>query len=334
LSAYSAAIIPAELLVARGLFLIAAALAAACGASGGPAPYPSAPIELVVPFQPGGGSDNLARTLQDIVGRERLVPQPLTVSNRSGGSGAVGLAYVAGRRGEGHTLLTLTDALVSLGVQPRYNGPTVRDLTLVAILALDELTIVVPSRSPFRSIDEVIAFAKANPRKLTFSTEAVGGGDHVLGLLVERATGGSFTYVHTRGGAEAMQNVVGGHVDLAGPNPSEMISPWKAGLVRPLAVAARARLPMMPDVPTLEEQGIRVEHHQLRAIALPGGAPAEAVRYWESTLGQVTRSARWRAAYLERFALTPSFTIGDEARAFLARLEEVNRAALAPAEGR
>ena len=94
----------------------------------------------------------------------------------------------------------------------------------------------------FKAIEEVIAFAKANPGKLTFSTESQGGGDHVLGILIERATGASFTYVHTRGGAEAMQNLVGGHVDLAGPNPSEMLSQWKGGLARPLVVSAPERV--------------------------------------------------------------------------------------------
>jgi putative tricarboxylic transport membrane protein len=309
-------------------WLVAAASTIACQGSGEPPSYPNAPIEIVVPFQPGGASDNLARTIQDIVGRDRLVSQPIAVSNRSGGSGAIGLAYVAGRRGDGHTLVTLNDALISLGVQPQYSGPTVRDVAVVAVVALDELVLVVPARSRFTSIDEVIAFSKANPRTLTLSTEAVGGGDHVLGTLIERATGASFTYVHTRGGAEAMQNVVGGHVDLAGPNPSETLAQWKAGLVRALAVAAPQRLAIMPDVPTLKERGIDVEHRMVRGIALPGGAPPAAVQYWEAVLGKVTQTERWRTNYLERFALTPHFETGDEARAIISRIEEVNRAAL------
>jgi putative tricarboxylic transport membrane protein len=313
---------------------IVAACLAACTAGDRQAPYPSRAIDIVVPFPPGGGSDNLARTVQDIVERERLAAQPVTVSNRSGGSGAVGLAYVAGRSGDGYTLVTLNDPLVSLGVQRHYSGPTLRDLTIVAILALDEMVIVVPTNSKFQTIEEVIAFAKANPGKLTFSTEAQGGGDHVLGILIERATGASFTYVHTRGGAEAMQNLVGGHVDLAGPNPSEMLSQWKAGLAQPIVVSAPARIAMMPDVPTLEERGIAVVHRMMRGVALPGGAPADALRFWETALTKVTATERWRTNYLERLALTPYFKTGDEARAFLARHEALNRDALNPAETR
>jgi putative tricarboxylic transport membrane protein len=313
--------------------LVATCLAA-CTAGDGQAPYPSRAIDIVVPFPPGGGSDNLARTVQDLVERERLSAQPVTVSNRSGGSGAVGLAYVAGRRGDGYTLVTLNDPLVSLGVQKHYTGPTLRDLTIVAILALDEMAIVVPTKSRFQTIDDVIAFAKANPGKLTFSTEAQGGGDHVLGILIERATGASFTYVHTRGGAEAMQNLVGGHVDLAGPNPSEMLSQWKAGLARPLVVSAPARIAMMPEVPTLEERGVKVVHRMMRGVALPGGAPADALRFWETALAKLTATERWRTNYLERFALTPYFKAGDDARAFLAQHEALNRDALNPAETR
>jgi putative tricarboxylic transport membrane protein len=305
----------------------------ACTSAGRQTPYPSHAIDIVVPFPPGGGSDNLARTVQDIVGREKLSPQPVTVSNRSGGSGAVGLAYAAARRGDGYTLVTLNDPLVSLGVQPHYSGPTVRDLTIIAILALDEMAIVVPAKSRFQTIEEVIAFAKANPGKLTFSTEAQGGGDHVLGVLLERATGASFTYVHTRGGAEAMQNLVGGHVDLAGPNPSEMLSQWKAGLARPLVVSAPARIALMPDVPTLEERGIKVVHRMMRGLALPGGAPDDALRFWEQALERLTATAPWRN-YLERFALTPFFKTGSEARAFLEQHEALNRDALSPAETR
>jgi putative tricarboxylic transport membrane protein len=318
----------------RSCTALVATCLAACTAGDGQAPYPSRAIDIVVPFPPGGGSDNLARTVQDLVERERLSAQPVTVSNRSGGSGAVGLAYVAGRRGDGYTLVTLNDPLVSLGVQKHYTGPTLRDLTIVAILALDEMAIVVPTKSRFQTIDEVIAFAKANPGKLTFSTEAQGGGDHVLGILIERATGASFTYVHTRGGAEAMQNLVGGHVDLAGPNPSEMLSQWKAGLARPLVVSAPARIAMMPDVPTLEERGVRVVHRMMRGVALPGGAPADALRFWEAALAKLTATDRWRTNYLERFALTPYFKAGDEARAFLAQHEALNRDALTPAETR
>ena len=88
-----------------------------------------------------------------------------------------------------------------------------------------------------------------------------------------------------------MQNLVGGHIDLAGPNPSEMLAQWKGGLARPLAVSAPERVAIMPDVPTLKERGIDVVHRMMRGVALPGEAPAEAVRYWEAALAKETGAA-------------------------------------------
>jgi putative tricarboxylic transport membrane protein len=117
-------------------------------------------------------------------------------------------------------------------------------------------------------------------------------------------------------------------VDLAGPNPSETLSQIKSGLVRALAVSAPARLAILPDVPTLKETGIDVEHRMLRGIALASGAPDRVVQYWEDVLRRVTETERWRTQYLDRFALTPHFLTGDEARRFVEQLETVNRETL------
>jgi len=314
-----------DLRFAVTLQVAAAVMLGACSSSNQARAYPNAAIDIVVPFQPGGGSDNLARAIQDVVAREQLVAQPITISNRSGGSGAVGLAYVAARDNDPYSLVTLNDPMLSLSFQPGYTGPTVKDVRVVAILALDDEMLVVPSASRFRAIHEVVAEARARPRTLTLATEASGGGDHILGGLIELATGATFTYVHTRGGAEAMQHVSGGHVDLAGPNPSEGLSQLRGGLVRALAVSSPERLALLPDVPTLRESGINVEYRMFRAIAIPKNAPDDAVRFWENVLRRVTESDRWRTQYIERFALTSFFRTGDDARAFLTRLEVVNR---------
>jgi tripartite-type tricarboxylate transporter receptor subunit TctC len=119
----------------------------ACAGSGSSRAYPSGPIDIVVPAPPGGGSDNLARAIQGVVAENKLVPQPITVTNRAGGSGAVGLGYVVGRPKDPYTILTLNDVMVSLALQPGYSGPTVHDVKALAILALDEVMIVVPASS-------------------------------------------------------------------------------------------------------------------------------------------------------------------------------------------
>ena len=301
---------------------------AACSPRGDSASYPSQPIELVVPFQAGGGSDTLARTIQSIAVEERLVPVPINIVNRAGGAGAIGLAHVAARKGDAHTLMTVIDTAVAVPLQPNYSGPSFRDLTMIAVLALDDMLIVVPAQSPFRTIDDLIAHAKTRPGTLTLATNAAGGEDHIFGGMIERAAGVKFTYVHTRGGAEAMQNVMGGHVDVAVPNPSETLGQLQGGLVRALAVASSARLPILPDVPTLKERGIDVEYRMFRGIAMPAGVPPQVVSYWSGILEKVTRSDRWARDYLAKLALTPHFLGPAEAVPFMTSLEQTYRTTL------
>jgi putative tricarboxylic transport membrane protein len=311
------------------LVLIALLLAsAACARSEQSGSYPRTAIEFIVPFQPGGGSDVLARNIHAIVTRERMMPVPINVVNKPGGAGAVGLANVAARRGDPHTLMTLIDTVIAVPLQPDYKGPTWRDLTVVAILALDDMLVVVPAASPFETIEELIAHAKAHPGKLKLATNAAGGEDHIYGGLIEAAAGVKFTYVHTRGGAEAMQHIVGGHVDVVVPNPSETLSQLEGRLVRALAVGAPERLPILPDVPTLKERGVDVEYRMFRGIGLPGEVPAEAVTYWQTLLDKVVASPAWKRDYIDKLAVTPHVKKGDEAVQFLAGMEQLYRKTL------
>lgn len=319
--------IPGGLPCAARLLAVAAALAAAC-APGGAGPYPSGPIELVVPFQAGGGSDTLARTIQTIAAEERLVPVPINVVNRTGGAGAVGLAYVASKKGDPSTLMTTIDTVLAVPLQAGYTGPSYRDLTTLAVLALDDMLVVVPANSPHETIEGLVAYAKANPGRVTLATNAAGGEDHIFGGMIERATGARFTYVHTRGGAEAMQNVMGGHVDVAVPNPSEALGQAQGGLVRVLAVAAPERLDILPDVATLRERGIDVEYRMFRGIAMPAGVPPDVVAYWAAVLARVTQSERWKRDYVRKLELTPHFRGPADALTFMASLEATYRSTL------
>jgi putative tricarboxylic transport membrane protein len=190
------------------------------------------------------------------------------------------------------------------------------------------MLVVVPKKSAFQTIEDVIAAATAHPGRVKLATESAGGVDHIFGGLIERATGVKFTYVHTRGGSEAMQNVIGGHVDIAVPNPGEAIAFWQSGFIRVLAVGSAKRLALLPDVPTLKERGIDVEHQVFRGIALPPGVSADAVSYWSDTLTRVIRSSRWTRDYVGPLALTASFKGPTDAASFLATTEKTYRSTL------
>lgn len=295
-------------------------LLSACGAGGAGGKYPSSPIEFVVPYNAGGGSDNLARNIQAIIDANKMVSQPINIVNKPGGGGGVGIAYVAGKKGDSHTLVTFIDAAISQPLLPENKSqPSYKELTILGILALDEFLVCVPNQSQFKTIQELISFGKANPGKLKLSTASANGEDHVFGALIEKATGAKFTYVHTTGGAQAMQNLVGAHVDIAVPNPSETMSQAEGKLVRCLAVAGDKRLtiPEFKDVPTLKEAGIDVKFQMFRGVAAPAGLPDSAVKYWEGVLKKVHEDKGWQKNYIEKFGLNPNFLIGKDAIALV-----------------
>lgn len=308
--------------------VIAATIAGCGGASSGAGKYPSGPVEFVVPFKPGGGSDNMARMITSIFEQEKLVSQPVSIVNKDGGAGAVGMNYAAAKKADTHTLLTTIDAAVSVPLQPDYKGMTIKDLTVIATLAMDDFLVVVPANSPHKTIEELIAFAKANPGKLKLATASAGGEDHVFGSMIEKATGAKFTYVHTKGGSEAMQEVVGSHVDIAVPNPSETLSQLEGKLVRALAVGSAKRLEILKDIPTLKEKSINVEFQMFRAVSMPAGVPQDVVKYWENVFKKATETERWKKDYLMKFGLTPNFKTGKDALDIVMKTEANYRTAL------
>lgn len=299
--------------VAAALLAMMLVLSACSGVGGSSSKYPSQPIEFVVPYKAGGGSDNMARMITAIIEANKLVSTPINIVNKDGGAGTVGLNYAAAKTKDPHTLMTTIDAAVSVPLQPDYKGFSIKDFTVVATLAMDDFLVVVPAKSPFNTIEDLIKFAKANPKKLKLATAAAGGEDHVFGSIIEKAAGIQFEYVHTKGGAEAMQLVVGGHVDIAVPNPSETLSQMEGKLVRALAVGSAKRLDILQDIPTMKEKGYDVEFQMFRAISLPAGVSDDVVKYWEGVFKKVTESDKWKNDYIKKFGLTPNFKTGKEA---------------------
>jgi putative tricarboxylic transport membrane protein len=309
-------------LVAGGV-LVAVVL---CGAGGlaAPAWQPARPVEFVAPYAPGGGSDVLARTIASIVEAERLSPVPLVVVNRVGGGGTVGTTYVAGKRGNPHTLLTFISGQVS-GALVARGAATWRDLTLIARLAIDEELIYVKADSPFRTLRDVVAAAQQRPGAVTIAGTATGQEDHMVTRLFERAAGIRLRYVPFQSGGEVMAALMGGQVDMAWANPNEAAPQWEARQVRALAVAREARLPDMPDVPTFREQGYDVTFEMFRGVAAPPDLPPAAVAFYETMLRRMTESARWKDGYLRRYMLTDAWMGSREFTAFVARQEEMFR---------
>lgn len=283
---------------------------------------PSKPVQFVVPYAPGGGSDVLARSIANVIQTGRLNPTPLVVMNQAGGSGTVGTTAVAQARGNDAMLLTFISGQVAGPLVAGKGAATYKDLTLIANLAIDEQVIIVKTDSPFKTIDDVVAAAKQRPGALTVGGTATGQEDHMCNRIFERAANVTTRYIPFNSGGEVLTALLGGHTEVAWANPSEFVPQWEAKLVRPLAVAKDARLPKFPDAPTFKERGLDVTFKMFRGIAAPPGIPAEAAQYYEGLMKRMSDSPAWKQNYLDKYMLSPAWMGSKEFTPFVVNAEQ------------
>lgn len=299
------------------LALIVSLALSGCGGGGSPsqpaaqpsAPklnYPTKPVEFVVPYAPGGGSDNMARMVNAIIESEKLVGQAVTVVNKDGGSGGVGLVYTAGKKGDTHTIMTAIDSVVITPIVNKIPASW-KNLTPIAVLAIDEQMLVVGADSPYKKIEDLLKFAKENPGKLKIGGTGTGAEDTIMAAMVEKATGAKFTYIPFNSGGQVMTNLLGGHVDVAVANPNEAISQITGKKAIPLAVTGTKRLDALNDTPTFKEKGFDVNINMFRGVMAPADMPADVVKYWEDVFRKVTQSEKWKKDYVEKQLLSPNF---------------------------
>ncbi len=296
------------------LFVVVFIIATGAGSAFG-AGFPEKPITVVVAYSAGGGSDIFARMLASSVEKDKLLHKPLIVENKPGGSGGIGYGYVAGKRKDPYFLVTVTPSFLTTPLIS--NTPfNMKDFTPIANFAFDEFTLIVNAGSKYRSMKEVVADAKANPKKITMGGTALGGADSVAHYLIEKAAGIQFNYIVFNGGGEVNAALLGGHIDLALSNPGESLELYKAGKIRILGVFAEKRLDGAPDIPTLKEQGVNVVYVQNRGIVAPADIPAEARKVLEQAFFKYTQTEIFKK-YSRDNMLTDAWLDGDAFRKFL-----------------
>jgi putative tricarboxylic transport membrane protein len=278
--------------------------------------YPSRTIEVVVPFAPGGGTDNLMRTIVGIIDENRWSPVALNVNNRAGGSGAIGYTYLLGKKGEPHVIAGAAPTIVSAKLEGRIPGNH-RDMTVLMIVAIDELMLSVRSDSKYQSIEEFVKAAKERAGQLTVAGTGTNSEDHIFTHLFEKAAGIKLKYVPFNSGGECTAALMGGHVDAGVMNPNEIVAQVEAKKAKNLAVAAKQRLADAPDLPTFAEKGMEFYWEQMRGVVGTGGMPAEAVKWWVDVLKKVTDTKKWQEGYIKRNLLTPVQWTGHEAVSYL-----------------
>ncbi len=268
------------------------ALAAAAGASA--QPFPSRPVEFIVHTTAGGGTDVFARAVSEMITRDRLLPQPITVVNRAGGGGAVAYTYIKSKRGDPHTVLTVaTGSLLTNASRPDLEL-SLDTYTPLAFFVLDPQTIAVPAGSKYATFKDLVEAGRREPDAIACAVASAGGTGRLLLYQIERVTGAKFKFVAFKSGADAALAVLGGHVPFTTENLSEMYSQVEAKKMRVLAVTGDKRMTVLPDVPTLKELGYPIVVGTGRGFAMPAGVPKEAAAAMEAVLRQVHASAAWK----------------------------------------
>lgn len=295
--------------------LIASITLAACGTAAGqargiPDDYPDKAIELIVPYAPGGGSDNMARTITAILQREGIFTKTINVVNREGGSGTVGQTYVAGKKGDNYTIMTMTSGIIT-NEFVLDTDITYRDFTPIARLALDQLLIIVRADSPFQTIEDLINAAKETPDGVSWGGTGLGGEDSLLLAQIEKEADVQLNYISFDSGGEVQAALLGGHIDVASANPNEVLGQIEAGEIRALAVAGPERLGQLPDVPTLKEKGINAIYEQTRGILGPPDMDPAAVEFWAEIFRQLSESEAWQTEFIEANMLRSGY-LGPE----------------------
>jgi tripartite-type tricarboxylate transporter receptor subunit TctC len=257
--------------------LLATAVLALCAAHPAIADtWPSKPVTLLVPFPPGGSTDMIARTvgakLQEKLGGTFIV------DNKAGAGGTLGAAAAKRAAPDGYTIFVSSLGPFVIGPHLIKNAgyDPLKDFDYVTVAVQAPNVLAVPANSPHKTFGDLLRFIKANPEKMTFASAGNGTSDHLTAELFWQETGTKAVHVPYKGGAPAMQDLIGGVVDASFMNINTGLPNIKGGKLRALAITSTKRSPLLPDVPTMDELGLKgVTVYSWQAFAAPKGLPAE-----------------------------------------------------------
>lgn len=222
---------------------------------------------------------------------------------------------MASKKGESYTIFATSPGIYATLVKGEVKA-NIHDFTPICALIQDPNVLVVRGNAPYRSVKEFIAEAGKKRKGLSLGLSSLGGGDHAITIKMGEAKGVEFNIVSFKQGTEAIMAVMGGHVDFGMGNPGETAGQIQSGQLRVLATATDRRIPQMPNVPTLKEEGIDVSYTSIRGIFGPKDMPKDAVKYWESTFQKLTQTPSWKQ-YVEKEVVLDAYMGSAEFGKFL-----------------
>ena len=303
---------------------LATALLAATAAGWPPAAaqaqpaFPSRPITLIVPFAPGGIADVTARAVAEAMGQ--TLKQTVVVDNRPSAGSIVASQAVASAKPDGHTLLLMSNGnAVSVGLFKKLPYDTVKDLQPISTLGFFDLGIVVPASSPFKTLPDLLRHAKANPGALKTGTIAVGSTQHLAAKLFETVAGVELLTVPYKASPAVLMALRSGEIDVALEIVGPMMAQLKAGEIRALATTAGQRNAALPDVPTVQQAGLKgYDVSSWNAIAAPAGTPQPVIDALQRAIASAVADAGVRTR-LEALGMRLQSSTPAQARELLAK---------------
>ena len=278
--------------------LIAVLFACAAAAAGAQGWSPQRNVELVVPNPPGGSNDKTARTIERVWTMNKLLPATLSVVNKAGGGGSIAYTYVSQHQGNPHYLVVAGPALLTnhiTGASTLHHT----DLTAVATLFNDYTVFAVSADSPIKTGKDLVARIKKDPKSVTIGfSPLLGSHNHIAAGLFMKTIGGNardLKVVAYKGSADAIPNLMGGHIDLVTTAAGNVAGHVAAGRLRVVAITANQRLPgALADVPTWKEQGVNYVFGAWRGIFAPKGLTPQQAAFWEGALKKATEAPEWK----------------------------------------
>jgi putative tricarboxylic transport membrane protein len=300
---------------------------------------PTKPVEFVVPAGTGGGADQMARLIQGIIVKNKLMKESMVVVNKSGGAGAEGFLDVKGAKGDPHKIIV---SLSNLFTTPMATGVPFnwQDMTPVSMMALDQFVLWVNAESPYKTAAEYVAAVKAaGPSKMKMGGTGSKQEDQIITVGFEKATGTKFIYVPYKGGGEVAVQLVGKHIDSTVNNPIEAVAQWRAGSLRPLCVFDEKRMPYKEkitatqswnDIPTCGEAGVKTDYTMLRGIFMAPGVKPEQTQFYVDLMNKVRATPDWKD-YMEKGAFNQTAMAGTDFVKWLTSAELSHRALMTEA---
>jgi tripartite-type tricarboxylate transporter receptor subunit TctC len=262
--------------------------------------YPSKPVRLIVPFPPGGAVDYYARAVQNRLAE--TLGQPIVIENRAGASGMVGAELVAKSPPDGYTVLVgnIASLAMNVGIYSKMPYDPAKDLTpIMRTVAVDYAMVVHPS-VPARTVADFVAYARANPGKLSYGSAGSGSAPHLSTELFKQRAGIDIVHIPFKGGGPMVTDLLGGQIQMVIADQANLMPHVKAGKLRALAVGTLARSAVYPDLPTIAESGYPgFEARAWQGIAGPAGMPPDVVKQLQAAIAKVMAMPDVRARLVE-----------------------------------